>query len=91
MGMAIMHYLQSTTSANYFCTHCDLIYILPKLVVFGVTNDCLLAGAQIIDMMLLVVDATKGMQTQTAEVINVYFIEVQPTKSSQSIRLWPYE
>ena len=25
-------------------------------------------GAQIIDMMLLVVDATKGMQTQTAEV-----------------------
>lgn len=25
-------------------------------------------GAQIIDMMLLVVDATKGVQTQTAEV-----------------------
>jgi translation initiation factor IF-2 len=26
------------------------------------------AGAQIIDLMLLVVDITKGMQTQTAEV-----------------------
>ena len=29
----------------------------------------ILLGAQIIDMMMLVVDATKGMQTQTAEVI----------------------
>lgn len=28
----------------------------------------LFEGAQIIDMMMLVVDATKGMQTQTAEV-----------------------
>jgi len=27
-------------------------------------------GAQIIDLMLLVVDATKGMQTQTAEVMS---------------------
>lgn len=26
------------------------------------------AGAQIIDMMLLVIDVTKGIQTQTAEV-----------------------
>jgi len=29
--------------------------------------DCILSGAQIIDLMLLVVDVVKGMQTQTAE------------------------
>jgi selenocysteine-specific elongation factor len=29
----------------------------------------IIGGAQIIDMMLLVVDATKGMQTQTAECV----------------------
>lgn len=28
---------------------------------------CLFSGAQIIDLMLLVLDITKGMQTQTAE------------------------
>lgn len=31
-------------------------------------HTCFVAGAQIIDLMMLVVDATKGMQTQTAEV-----------------------
>jgi sulfate adenylyltransferase subunit 1 (EFTu-like GTPase family) len=31
-------------------------------------------GAQIIDLMMLVVDATKGMQTQTAEVSVVPFL-----------------
>lgn len=35
------------------CSLCDIVYYV---------------GAQIIDLMLLVVDATKGMQTQTAEV-----------------------
>ncbi|CAI5998752.1 unnamed protein product [Closterium sp. NIES-64] len=38
----------------------------------------IIGGAQIIDMMLLVVDATKGIQTQTAECLVVG--EVSPTK-----------
>ena len=29
-------------------------------------------GAQIIDLMMLVIDITKGIQTQTAEVIYIY-------------------
>ena len=33
-------------------------------------------GAQIIDLMMLVVDATKGMQTQTAEVLWVWLVIV---------------
>jgi selenocysteine-specific elongation factor len=32
----------------------------------------IIGGAQIIDMMILVVDAVKGIQTQTAEVCWVY-------------------
>ena len=31
-----------------------------------------IVGAQIIDLMLLVVDVTKGIQTQTAEVSHIY-------------------
>ena len=31
-------------------------------------QQCVFPGAQIIDLMLLVVDVTKGVQTQTAEV-----------------------
>ncbi|CAI7923018.1 unnamed protein product, partial [Closterium sp. NIES-54] len=38
----------------------------------------IIGGAQIIDMMLLVVDVTKGIQTQTAECLVVG--EVSPTK-----------
>lgn len=38
----------------------------------------IIGGAQIIDMMLLVVDATKGFQTQTAECLVVG--EISPTK-----------
>jgi selenocysteine-specific elongation factor len=34
----------------------------------------IIGGAQIIDMMLLVVDANKGIQTQTAEVSLIYLI-----------------
>ena len=34
------------------------------------------AGAQIIDFMVLVVDITKGIQTQTAEV-HIYYITVE--------------
>lgn len=30
-------------------------------------SDCIISGAQIIDLMFLVVDVVKGMQTQTAE------------------------
>ena len=33
-------------------------------------------GAQIIDLMLLVIDATKGMQTQTAEVVILIFLSL---------------
>lgn len=36
----------------------------------------LCVGAQIIDMMLLVVDATKGMQTQTAEVGSLPYLAI---------------
>ena len=35
-----------------------------------------IVGAQIIDMMLLVIDITKGMQTQTAECIEGEYFSV---------------
>lgn len=48
---------------------------LSKLNTVDCSSECVFCllhiGAQIIDMMLLVVDATKGMQTQTAEVCNL--------------------
>ena len=36
----------------------------------------IIGGAQIIDMMLLVVDATKGMQTQSAECVVIGYVHV---------------
>ena len=36
----------------------------------------LYVGAQIIDLMILVIDITKGIQTQTAEVTNISCINV---------------
>jgi selenocysteine-specific translation elongation factor len=41
----------------------DVQSMLPE----GVIKLCFVVGAQIIDMMMLVIDVTKGMQTQTAE------------------------
>ena len=62
--------------AEYYMISISLFH----LIVFGVTvvfsspRDnihrviyCFILGSQIIDMMLLVVDVVKGMQTQTAE------------------------
>lgn len=37
------------------------------MVLTSLEQVCLLTGAQIIDMMMLVIDVTKGIQTQTAE------------------------
>ncbi len=65
----------------YYSTCCN--NILPSLDLSNVDEiqftlvDCpghaslirtIIGGAQIIDMMLLVIDVTKGVQTQTAEV-----------------------
>jgi len=35
-----------------------------------------IVGAQIIDLMMLVIDITKGIQTQTAEVIYTLYVHV---------------
>lgn len=41
--------------------------ISQAMVLICLEQVCLSTGAQIIDMMMLVIDVTKGIQTQTAE------------------------
>lgn len=55
---------QRTCMSTFACPKCSVIIML---------HSCLCVGAQIIDIMLLVVDATKGIQTQTAEVCYIYW------------------
>lgn len=59
----------------------EIINVLCRLNIFLVIH--LIGGAQIIDLMMLVIDITKGIQTQTAECL-----VIGEVTCSRLVRVW---
>ena len=63
----VFSYLVVPTAPFLFSQSVSFQLVYSRLLVIKVKGVIFSGGAQIIDMMVLVVDVTKGMQTQTAE------------------------